>query len=78
MRTLGFQVGDDDLQITEAAGQPINARDHQRFSWMDEVEDRFQFRPPLQARATLLLGADHAASGRFQGSNLRIKVLFDG
>ena len=71
-------MSDDSLQITETAGQPVNACDDQRFSWMDEVKDRLEFGSSLKAGPALLLGADHAAPGHFQGSNLRIEVLFDG
>ena len=58
--------------------QPVNAGNHQRLARMDEVEDCLELGPSIQAGPALLLGPDHAAPGRFQGSNLRIEVLFDG
>ena len=75
MRPFGFQVGDDCLQIAQAACQPVDAGHHQRLARMNEVEDGFELGPTFKAGTALLLRPDHAASCSVQRLDLRVEVL---
>jgi hypothetical protein len=52
----------DILQIADAAGQAVNARDHQHVTLAEEVEDGAQFLPSCRARAAALLSGSAAFS----------------
>lgn len=43
MDTLGFEVSDDVLEVTERASQAINSGDYQNVSWTQEVHERREF-----------------------------------
>jgi hypothetical protein len=78
VRALGLEARDDGLQITETARQPVDPRDHQRLARMDEIQDRPELGPPVEAGPALLLRPDHAAAGRPQRAYLRLEVLLGG
>jgi hypothetical protein len=68
----------DVLQVTNAAGEAINAGHHEHVALAEEFEDRAQLLPPRRARAAALLNADHLAPSSFQRGSLDGEVLIDG
>jgi hypothetical protein len=67
----------DVLQLADAAGEAINARDHQHVTLAQEVEDSVQFLPPHRAPAAVLLSTDHFTPSGFQRGPLDGQVLID-
>jgi hypothetical protein len=57
---------DDVLQVADAAGQAVDAGDHQGVAGAQEVEKAQEFGPAVAARARRLLGADHFAASSSQ------------
>lgn len=59
-----LQLMDDVLQVLDAAGEPVDARDHQRVARTKKLQQRRQLAPALQPRPAHFFGADHVAAGR--------------
>ena len=60
------------------ARQPVDARDHKRFSRMDKIEDDPELGTTDEGGAVAVLGADHGASCGFECRDLGSGVLVHG
>ena len=50
------------LAESSSSANAVDARDHQRFAGMDEIEDGLEFRTSREGGAVAGLGADHGAA----------------
>jgi hypothetical protein len=66
----GPDLANDVLQVCDAAGEAIDAGDHQYVARMEEIENDAQLVSPLRGRAAALLGSDDVTAGRPQGGFL--------
>src|SRR4051812_17470154 len=72
------QLVDDVLEVLQRAGEPVDARDHQRVAGLHELEQHLQLGPAVTSRTAGRLGADHATAGGAQRPVLEGEVLVEG
>jgi hypothetical protein len=62
----GLDGAHDVLKVANAAGEPVNAGDHENVAGPEEIENRPQFLAAFRRGAAALVGANNLAPCRLQ------------